>query len=118
MTFNDPSGNIIAIPGGGVVSYIPHPPPPAPPPTPPPVYERTIRSIIVPNTNPAPTDQPTNSQPLSIGDWFMSKPDNWEQLGSLVVGGILLFAPTLSAMFNRLDRVVYNFNERFLRNLR
>jgi hypothetical protein len=89
MTFNDPSANVIAIPGGGVISYIPHPPPPAPPPTPPPVYQRTIRSIVVPNTNPAP---PVSGQTSPQNPNGSSKPDYWTWLSSQTMLKLQLLA--------------------------
>jgi RHS repeat-associated protein len=111
MTFNDPSGNIIAIPGGGVVSYIPHPPPPAPPPQPPPVYERTLRSIVVPNTNPPPpVSGQTQPQKLLFPEWVMQ--NHWKDVLELTVPYILAdVAPLLGLAAQQIIQGIEDVND-------
>jgi RHS repeat-associated protein len=114
MTFNDPSGNVIAIPGGGVISYIPHPPPPAPPPTVQPSYEKATRNALVPGTSPnppPPVSGQTQPQPLSIGYWFVQDflivPEHVEQLASLTVGFTLLVVPDLDLVSRMMNMAFY-----------
>jgi RHS repeat-associated protein len=106
MTFNDPSGNVIAIPGGGVISYIPHPQPPAPPPTVQPSYEKTTRNALVPGTSPNPPppvsgqtqpqnpgQSPNTSSKMGIGQYFESLwlPAHITQLVTGILGVALAF---------------------------